>query len=642
MRLSEALSGLDAKAFERLCRRRGVSLDERQRLSPIEQAARQLADWARVADLSDLPEPARRVTHHLMTHPEGGERAQLGGGVMPLLDRDLAFEVPGHPDRIAMPAAYRVRLSPVPGEDRTSVRALLAVSPEDTWAALGAQLLGRQAVGPASLWLGQLLERLESPEGLAGCLAELSPKQRRLLEAAEARGGQLEADELLALEQSPARVQLAGGALPTRSASYQLFVRGLLLPRTRGVWVVPTEVGAKVGSSRRAIERERRRELLKKVAEDEDLSPARAELSDDPGPAAVALLATLDAHRALPMGGRAVKRSALEKAAAEVGVEAERAELLVALARGAGARLDASALADVGALLFRAWRDGGAWDESRREPDAHRTADAIASLATPTRGLRDALLELLEAMPSERFAPVDELCRAGVRDLRNAGAARLLARCQPRERFLEEPVEVMHAMLDRALVALGALDRARVDGRDVVRLSARARRWISGERHASLAPSRWEGGRLRIGSGARVGPILEAAEAAHALVVGGGLTLRYDPDSCGRALARKKSSDAARSAAAALAAPIDPLAERAFRAAAGAHTSIHRVAVSGYLPIPDPVLRARISEDPELREMIVARSPAEGLLIRQGVSSAKLERALARLGVTVDGDDAAV
>jgi hypothetical protein len=527
----------------------------------------------------------------------------------------------------------------VPGEDRSSVRALLAVSPEETWSPLGAQLLGRQPVGPASLWLGQLLERLESPEGLAASLRELSPKQRRLLEAAEARGGQLEVDELLGLEQSPARV-VGGGGLPTRSAAHQLFVRGLLLPRTRGLWVVPTEVAVEVGAARRTIERERRRALLAKVAEDEDLSPTRAELSDDPGPAAVALLATLDAQGALPVGGRAVKRSALERAAVDAGVEVDRAELLVALARGAGARLDASALGEVGGLLFAAWREGGAWDESRREPDAHRMADAIAGVATPTRGLRDALLELLEAMPVERFAPVDELCRAVVRDLRNAGAARLLGRCQPRERFFEDPAEVTRAMLDRALFALGALDRARVEGREVVRLSSRARRWISGER-AATKPSGWDGGRLRVGSGARVGAILEAAEAADALLVGGGLTLRYDAASCARALTRKRSSDDARAAAAALAAPIDAMAERAFAAAARAHASVRRVEVSAYLPIADAQLRARVTEDPELREMIVARSPAEGLLIRQGVSSAKLERALARIGITVDGDDAA-
>jgi hypothetical protein len=459
MRLVDALRALDAKSFERLCRRRGLSLDASKRLSGPEQAARQLADHVRRVHLDELPEPAQKAAWLLASSPEGAPRLELGGGVLPLMERDLAFPVPGAPERVALPADFRVQLPPGPGEDRACARALLAVQDEEVWTLLGTAQLGRRPVGPAPLWMGGVLETLESPAGIDGLLAGLSPKQRRFLEAIEARGGQLETDELLELERSPIRVALEGGtALPTRSASYHLHVRGLLLPRTRGLWTVPTEVAAHVGAARRAVEQAERRRLLARVTEDEDLSPPRAALAEDPGPAAVALLAALRQRAALPADGRGVRRSDLKAAAAVAGVPLSTAELLVALARAGGARLEHVALAEVAPVLLTTWRGTGTWDEARRDPDVHRAGEALAQLATPTRALRDVLLDLLEAMPTDRFAPVDEVARACTRDLRASGAQRLLERAGRKapDRFLAHPVEVARCVLVESLPALGA------------------------------------------------------------------------------------------------------------------------------------------------------------------------------------------
>src|SRR5690606_27473077 len=220
MRLADALAALDARSFERLCRRRGIAIDGKKRLAPAEQAARQLAEHPRTVALEELPEPSQKVAWLLATAREGAPRLELGGGVLPLIERDLVFPVPGDAARVAMPAEFRVQLPLGSGEDRTSARALLAIQDEETWSLLGTQMLGRRPVGPAPLWMGAVLERLESPAGIAEILSGLSPKQRRLLEAIEARGGQLETDELLELERSPIRVTTA--ALPTRSASYHL------------------------------------------------------------------------------------------------------------------------------------------------------------------------------------------------------------------------------------------------------------------------------------------------------------------------------------------------------------------------------------------------------------------------------------
>lgn len=643
MRLADAIAALDARSFERLCRRRGIVIDPKKRAAPAGQAARQLAEHPRVMPIDGLPEPAQKVARLLTTTPRGAPRLELGGGVLPLLERDLVFQVPGAKDRVAMPADFRVQLPPGPGEDRASARALLAIQDAEVWSALGTQLLGRRPVGPAPLWMGALLEHLESPAGIQGLLGALSPKQRRLLEAIEARGGQLETDELLELERSPIRVTLAGGAaLPTRSASHHLFVRGLLLPRTRGLWVVPSEVAAAVGAPRRAVERAERKRLLARVAEDEALSPPRAHLLDDAGPAALAVVAGLRKRRALPPDGRGVRRSELKAAAQEAGVAVESAELYVALARAAGARFETATLGDAGRVLFATWRDTDVWDEAREDADMHRGGEPIASLATPTRALREVLLDLLEAMPRERFAPLDELARATVKDLRASGAGRLLERASKRAegRVLGTAPEVARRILLESLPRLGAADRASVDGREVVRLSARARAWLGHVAHAPSAKhaSRWEGGgRAQVGDEARVRVVLAAAEGAEAIASDGGLTLRVDAATVRSALERDIPLDELRARFEALAAPLDPATERALiRGAEAARPRLAFVAVSAFVPIEDSALRERLLGEPDLRSMWVESSPEGGLLVRQGVSRADLTDALERLGIVLD------
>lgn len=640
MHLVDALSAMDAKTFERLCRRRGLDIDERKRVSAAEQAARQLADWARRAALGALPGPAVAVAHYLMTHGAGAERRELGGGALPLLEHDLIFDLAGRAGWVAMPSAFRVQLAPIPGEDRESARALLAMQDEDTWTLLATQRLGRRPVAPAPLYLGDLLERLESPEGLEAQLAELSPKQLRLLEAVEARGHHLETDELLDLERSPARLAISGGAtLPPRSASHQLFSRGLLLARGRGLWSVPTEVAERVGAARRGAERTRRRALLAKVTADEDLSPSRATLSEDPGNLAVALLASLAARDALPHGTRAVRRSTLDAVAAEVGAPRQAAELLVALARGAGTRLRGAALEDAGRVLFQTWRNASVWDEARDDADSHRAGEDVVRLATPTRGLRAVLVELLDAVPEERFAPVDEVVQTVARDLRNAGAERLLARAneRARSRFALDPRAVVRRIALESLPALGAVDHGVVGGREVLRLSPRARAWERGDAATASAGSRWNGSRLEVGGAARIADVLSAANGAHAIASDAGLALRVDEVSVARALERGLDLDTLRAGLEALASPLDDATARVLVAAARARATVRGFAVSMFLPIEDADLRARIMDDPELREMILASPIEGGILIRAGVPEERLARALDRLGLLLDG-----
>lgn len=637
MRLADALAALDARSFERLCRRHGIHIDPKKRLSPAEQAARQLVEQPPMARIDALPEAARNVAWLLATTPEGAPRLELGGGVLPLLDGDLVFPVPGRSGQVAMPAEFRVQLPPGPGEDRTSARALLAIQDDETWSLLGTQMLGRQPVGPAPIWMGAVLARLESPQGIREILSGLSPKQRRLLEAIEARGGQLETDELLELERSPIRVTTA--ALPTRSASYHLSIRGLLLPRSRGVWVIPAEVAAHVGAPRRAVERAERKRLLARVAGDEELSPPRARLAEDAGPLAVAVLAALRRRGALPSDGRGVRRSELKAVATEVGIEPQAAELYAALARAAGARFEAAPLAEAGAVLFATWRETEAWDEAREDPDVHRAGDTLASLPTPTRAVREIMLDLLEAMPPERFAPIEEVAQASVNDLRASGAPRLLERAAKRAggRVLDRVPAIAERILKESLPRLGAADRARVDGREVVRLSARAREWMEGIVRPSPGASHWEGGRLRVGGDVRVRSILAAAEGAEAIASQGGLVLRVDGASVLAALERGLTAKELRERWSQLAAPFDAAAERALaRGVEATRPRLPFVPVSAYLPVADANLRERLLAAPELAGMFAKSSPLDGLLVRPGVSREQLETGLTKLGVVLD------
>lgn len=643
MRLADALAALDARSFERLCRRRGIDVDAKKRLAPAEQAARQLAEHVRTIPLTSLPEPSQKVAWLLATSPEGAPRLELGGGVLPLIEHHLVFPVPGAPERVAMPVEYRVQLPPGPGEDRTSARALLAIQDDEALSVLGTQLLGRRPIGPAPLWMGTLLERLETPSGIDALVSTLAPKQRRLLEAIEARGGQLETDELLELERSPIRVTLAGGAaLPTRSASYHLFARGLLLPRTRGLWVVPAEVGAHVGAVRRAVERAERKRLLARVAEDEDLSPPRARLGEDPAPASLALLAALRKRDALPADARGVRRSDVKSAASSLGIDPETAELLVAVARAAGARFEGAPVGDAGSVLFATWRGTDVWDEAREEPDVHRAGDQVSALPTPTRAMREIVLDLLEAMPRERFAPADEVARASVKDLRASGAERLLERARKRAegRIVGDVPEVARRILLESLPRLGAADRAKVDGKDVVRLTARARSWLDGgaARASELEPSRWEGGgRARIGAATRVRVVLAAAEGGELIASSGALWLRVDASTVAHALERGLDAGELRARFEALASPLDASVERAL--AGGVEAARPRLSIvpaSAFVPVPDEPLRERLLSHAPLRALLVEPSPAGGLLVRAGVSRSELTHALEEAGVALD------
>jgi len=642
MRLVDALAAMDKKSFEGLCRRRGVVIDEKKRLSAVEQAARALAVPRDLGNVAHWPDDARSIVRVLAAAPRGVLRESLAGAVLVLVDAALIYPVPGAPGRVALPTTYRVQLPASASDDPRSARILLASLDEETYLAIGAHHLGHTPTGPRALVLGDLLERLESPGVVEAELASLPTRERALLAAVEARGSDVDVAELLELAQDPARytVGSATAALPRRSAAYALLRRGLLLPAGTDLFSVPTEVAVVVGRGRRATAKKVRDGIVRRVTHT-DLTPPRARFADDPGPAAVALLAALrSAGTVIPVDGGA-PRTAVRKAAREAGVDPGHAEMLVALARADGLAAATTSLAEASARIFRAWRRGGAWDEARVEEDRYRAGDRLARIPTPTAALRAACLDVLEALPAGRFAVLSELVAAVLADLRASSAEAVLRRADARmsEAFETSPESVVRHLIVGSLPALGALDRGAGEAGELVRLSARARAWLGEDDKLSAPPptetptATWEGaGRLKVGARAAVGAVIALADAANVWLADGEIFVEVTSDTVDRAVQRGVLLETVRDRLLELARSLDAGAERALDAAAKTRIPCELLPVAGFLLLDDERLRDALLADDAARELFVVPSPSGGLLVREGVTHARVSRAVRRNG----------
>ncbi|UJR78739.1 hypothetical protein [Sandaracinus amylolyticus] len=630
MRLADALAAMPPAAFERLLSRRGVTLDPGKRLPPAEQAARALAVLP-AKRLASLPASAQEVMRALTPRPGHAPRAALGGGALPLVELGLVFPRADASDVLEMPAAYRLQLPAPPAEDPRASRALLASLDAETYRAIAIAHLGRPPVAPRPLVLGDVLAALEATSELERALAALPRSQQRLLAAIEARGGEVSADELLELAKEPARWG-PSTSIPKSGALAMLLSRAFLLPVGAGAFALPAEVATIVGRERRRAALRVREDLARRIARADD-DPARARLADDPGPLAAALLAELTARRELA-GGAAVRRSALRAAAKEAGIDPERADLLVALARA----VRGGPIADLHAQLVAIWRAGGAWDEARLEPDHLRATEPALRALTPTSAVREALLELLASLPEGRFAPADAVLRATRSDLRCDAAAGMLERASRRApgALVASVDAILKALLERSLPALGALDRT--ERGELVRLAAPVRAMLRGV--PARTPSRpepvarWEsGGRLRLSSRVELARLLAVAPVGRAVPREHDLVLRLDRERI-ELLASRGELDPVRAALDALAPP-DADASRLLEVEARALVPCELVAASAYLDVPDDALRHEVARDDAFAPWIV-RVLSGGVLLRDGAPIARLERRLRGLGGSLE------
>lgn len=638
MRLAAALLSLGERPLRTFCEQRGVSVDAGKRLPVAEQAARKLLTPSSLRTIDAWPEPVRRAAAQLAAHRDGVPRAELSGGGLSLLESGLAFVVPTSPNRLMMPAEYRLQIPRTPVDAPRALRVLLPHLDQETVHALSGPLGIRLGTSARLFTLAEILEALEPEPAIQRSLRSLPPRQARLLAAIEARGDELSTDELLELEQDPARY--VGAPLPRRSASYELLRRGLLLPVGAGVFGLPAEV-ADVVSRRRRAESEKERGVAARRIRAADRLPRRAVYGLDPSPSVVVLLASLRAQGVVLRPSAGAPRSAVARAARAAAVDPEAAGLLVSLAR-AGGLLDSTAPVDsLAPTLFDAWRRTGAWDESREPADGYRAGSRLAHVASPIRSLRDVLLELLEALPGEAFTPLEEVLRVASRDLRFASASTVLARARRAapQAFVDRPEAALRAMLTVSLPALGMLDRGGDEEGTLVRLSSLGRRLLSGTslptRARSPAPV-WVGeARFRLDPSASLREVLAVAEVADAFRSESEVFFEVSRASLARSLDRGASAEDARLAIERLLGSLDEGTRRLLADVDRVRATCTMVPASAYIAFTDGELKARVLADPEAAEILVP-GPDEGFLVRPDVAVPSVRRLFRRHGIEVE------
>jgi hypothetical protein len=636
MKLLELILSLDPARVEELAARWHIAIDRKKLLTPAEQVARGLVLVPRWLEQARLGEGAREALRLLAAAPRGLAKSSLPESVAALVEQGFVYAEPGRPERLLLPAAFRLQLPPSPSDSPRAARLLLGSVPEEARRELVQFHLRRLPPLPWAMLLEPVLERLEDAAWVKSELGKLADNERALLSAIDGLGGEVSGEEVLELSREPVRIAHGGNVqVPRRSAVFALARRGLVLARPEG-WVIPDEVERIVGRERRAragVERQRllmSRHLL-------ELTPARAELAVAPGPVAVALLAELSSADQLPSERRGVSKVALRRAAQQLLIDNERAELLACLARAEGLWYATAPLASATDRLWNAWLKGGAWDEAAREPDLFRPGHPMTAKATGL--VREALLETLALLPASEFALAADVLATTCTDRRALAAQRGLAlAARGGQEVLANVNAVARALLERSLPHLGLIDVGRVDEGAVVRLSQAARSWLdetNGSGHESMpeqAAAWLDDMRLVCGARCSIAAIVESARYGRVWLDDRGVGIELTTESLSRGADHDPDLAGIRAGLSILTTRVPEPLDAAIRAAAAQRPLFHLTHIGGFLAIDDAALRRALIEDPDAANVFVARPLAEGLLVRAGVSEARVQSLLMRHG----------
>src|SRR5262245_44870899 len=397
-KLVDILRALPSGELDSLIARLGISIIAAKRIDTPSQVARALVALPEVRDTTRLPDASAELLHRI-AEARGSLLVQsIPMGLEPLAARGIVFArvraVDAPPSsqsgknsgpttiELVLPYAYLVQLRSWEGEDPRGIRALLAQAPFETVSAIASHYLGRPATPPIALTLETAWEILSDANKLAEEIEKLAPVERRLLESLEREGGEVDTEELLDLEREPMRLRGATGATPSRrGVGFALERRGFLIPIHPNRHVIPTEVSSII-SARRHQEREARRKEIRTFVLGEDHAPRRARFAQDPAVLALALALAVREPNVEVRSGVGTPRSFVSKLAARFGREPEAVALVAALSRATGLWDPSAAVAssppgservtDLGELLVRAWRRGGAWDEARPDGETLR------------------------------------------------------------------------------------------------------------------------------------------------------------------------------------------------------------------------------------------------------------------------------
>jgi hypothetical protein len=654
-RLVDVLRAVPPAELQSLVARLGVPLDPQKRLDVPAQVARKLVSLPELRDPSLLPHLSVELLHRVAEARGSLVTTALPPAVEPLAARGIVFvrKLDAQSIELLLPVAYLLQLRPWEGEDPRGVRALLARASFETCSAIASHYLGRPATPPVSLALETAWEALGDPERLAEELGRLAPAERRLLEAIDREGGEVETEELLDLEREPMRLRGAIGATPSRrGAGFALERRGFLVPVHPNRHVIPTEVAAVVGAANNT-ERAKRREQVRESLFDGDYHPRRARFAEDPAPLAIALALQMREAPGEVRPGIGTPRSLVLRLGQRFGRDAERVNLLSALSRAAGlwdlSALSASSppgswtIGEVTEAFFKLWRRGGVWDEARQDPELFRVQPEARDLS-PTGILREMVIDALADLGEGRWVPWRALADYVRDDGRTAGVARLLRRWADRAGVTPPtPHDVVRRVVFETLPALGVLDLGDPDAPvgegesetgPALRLTSRGRALLAGKAPpVDARPSEFPDDQLlAIGAGAQVAPVLGLAPFIEVGEVSDRVHVHVTAQTLARAVAAGLEVDVVRSRLASFAA-LPPSLDALLSQAGAVLARVAYVATAGFLWVDDPNIRELLRTRRATLDLFIDPSPPGGLLLAPGVDLDRAVRRCRTLGV---------
>ena len=652
--LDALLRALSPSELAALMERVGVRVDANKRIDAPAQAARALVRLPDIREPSRLPTASEGVLRRLAEAGGVLIAAALPAGCELLVRRGLVFaRIMGRRLELILPTAFLVQLRSWEGEDPRSLRALLCEAPFETASAIASHYLGRPSTPPLALSLEAAWEVLGSPDALRAELQRISHQERRLLEAVEEVGGEVDTQELMELEREPMRVRgVYGVAAGRRGAAFSLEKRGFLFPLHPNRYVVPSEVAAIVGEERRAQQREKRREIHTAVVA-ADYLPRRARFSSPPGPWAMALTLVFRESGSEVRPGVGTPRSLLARLGQRFGREPEPTALVVSLLRAVGLWDDAIASStppgslsvdELSRLLFDTWRRGGAWDEARADAETLRVAADLRD-PSPAAVVREMVLGALRDLDEGVWLPGEALTAYIAEDPRGPALQRLFARWASRVGLQAPDLRaVAGRILLESLPALGVLD---VGGDEQpgeepsaaasVRLTSRGRAWLTEAAFASDEPTFAAAHVLSTGGVSRVADVVELGGFCDVASVGAALDLSFSAPAIARGLAGGIEASAMLERIGRLAAPPASLRQLLEHASAVVGRAT-LMAASAFLWVDDPEIRDLLRSRPATAELFLDPSPAGGLLVSPMVDYERLVRRCRSLGVEVEVD----
>ena len=650
--LEEVLRALPDREIASLVGRLGIGIDPAKRIDVASQVARALVSRFELREVAQMA-PATRELFYRIAEERGVLWVDsLPTAVEPLVARGVVFvRATERGAELLLPIAFFLQMRSWDGEDPRGIRALLAQTSPDVAASIAGYYLGRPATPPVVLGLEVAWQALMDPVRLQQEVENLAPLERKLLQAIEEVGGEVDTEELLDLEREPMRLRGATGATPSRrGVGFALERRGFLIPIHPNRHVVPSEVSAVV-SARRYEEREARRREIRSFVLAEDHAPRRARFAEDPVPLALALALAVRDPSIEVRPGVGTPRSLLNKLAARFGHDYEVVALVAALSRAVGlwdqsaAQLTAppgsERIGDLGHLLFRAWRRGGAWDEAR--PDGEVLRAGVESRDASVVGvIRDLVLEALQELGEGRWVPWEAVAGFIRTDSRTPGIGRLIERWAQRAGVEPvTPADIAQRIALDSLHVLGVVDLGDDEESDsglgpTLRITPRGRAYLGlNEAPQSRSASRFlDTQALRVGPSARIGEVLALAAFVEVGRVTGHLDLIITQAALSRALSAGVEPDGMEARLAALAPLPDPVARLLAQASAVLGRAEY-VASTGFLWVDDPEVRELLRTRRPTADLFVDPSPPGGLLLVPGADVERVARRCRSLGVEV-------